>query len=159
MRLGNFLDAGLVADFDPDIGQLEEADLHTLPVSPSRGRYSRLGDSLVILYVDMRSGDLRVRIDDTVFDFDDDLAIDWRLRDAAQTDLMWHVRTDGEAELTVSDHSRTVRVRYASGPSDTVPLALDTSAMVEYEDFDFGLYLMNLMQKGTFRDFARSAMS
>ena len=157
MRLGCYSDTSKAGEFDPATRELETFDRHMLPRAPVRGHYDQLGATLIVLYFDNDVDRLMLNIGNEVFVFDDNLTIYWRLVGARQSDPDWHVRGDGEAELRVSSSNSTVTVRYKSGPSDEVPLALDTSAFVEYEDFDFGLYLSNMSKNRRYTAYARSA--
>lgn len=158
MRLGCFGKPSTIGDFDPSASTLVvEGDLGPSPKGPIRGHYAELGSTTAYLYFDPDRDELLLRIAGQEFAVDSHLNVEWCLVDSRVSDPRWHVRGDGHAELTVTSAESTVTVRYVAGPSDELPLALDTSAGVEYEDFDFGLYLKNMVEDGGYVAYAQSA--
>jgi hypothetical protein len=76
---------------------------------------------------------------------DDALELEWRLVEATETHLERHVREDGFAELTVRvPVIGPIILRYPSGPS-VVSLADDPTPFTSYEDWDFGLFIRNVL--------------
>jgi hypothetical protein len=136
-----------VGEFEPATGSLTTFDRDSAPNDgqPLRGLYESLGGTLVIFYRD--AGQLRLRVGDLVLAADQALSLQWRLVDAAETDLDQHVAEDGAAELTITaPDASPVVLRYPSGPP-RIPLALDPTLGVEYDHWDFGLFIKNILEK------------
>lgn len=157
MRLGCYSDNSKAGEFDPETRQLNEFDRASLPQEPVRGQYAQLGETTAVVYFNTETNMLMLNIGEEEFSFDENLTVEWRLVGATQSDPDWHLRGDGEAELKATSRDSTVAVRYKAGPSDEVPLALDPSSFVEYQDFDFGLFLSNMSKNKTYTAYALSA--
>jgi hypothetical protein len=135
-----------VGEFDPATGCLTTFDRDSAPNAgqPLRGLYQSLGGTPTVLYRD--AGQLWLRVGDLVLPADAALRLRWRLVDATETDLDRHVAEDGAAELTITTpDSRPVVLRYPSGPPG-IPLALDPTPHVEYDHWDFGLFIKNILE-------------
>ena len=136
-----------VGEFDPATGNLTTFYRDSAPNAgqPLRGLYQSLGDTPVVFYRD--AGQLRLRVGNLVLPADEALSLQWQLVDATETDLDQHVAEDGAAELTITaPDTRPVVVRYSSGPP-RIPLALDPTPGVEYDHWDFGLFIKNILEK------------
>lgn len=147
MRVSSHDTYAEVGEFDPATGNLTTFDRDSAPNAdqPLRGLYQRLDDTTVVFYRD--AGQLRLRVGDLVLPADEALSLQWRLIDAAETDLNKHVAEDGAAELTITTPDTTpVVLRYPSGPPE-IPLALDTTPYVEYDHWDFGLFIKNILEE------------
>jgi hypothetical protein len=89
---------------------------------------------------------------------DESLELRWRLVDASETDLDRLVAEDGTAELTIAaPQTDPITLRYPSGPPG-IPLARDPNPFVEYDHWDFGLFLKDVLdENGGTRLFAEDS--
>jgi hypothetical protein len=136
-----------VGEFDPATGKFSTFERDSAPNAgqPMRGFYQDVGGALVVFYRD--AGRLRLRAGDLEVSADESLSLRWRLVDATETDLNHRVAEDGAAELTITAPDvAPVTLRYPSGPPE-IPLALDPTPYVEYDHWDFGLFIKNVLDK------------
>jgi hypothetical protein len=131
MRVESFELHAEVGEFDPTSGELTVFARSSAPGRPLSGHYTRLGNESVVFFRD--HGRLHLRVGGKVFEVNEALQLDWRL-----------VR-DRESELTVSSPgSESIRLQYASGPPGP-PLSEDPTPFVSDEDWDFGLFIKNVI--------------
>ncbi len=121
-----------VRHFDPATGALSAAEI--LPAgtpAATQGHYSRLDDTLVVLYRD--GGEVFLRIGSTLIRVDDSTSVTCR-----------HV--EGRQMLEVTDSTTgddVTRLEYTL-PSPIVSPEDDPTPFAEPEDFDFGLFISNV---------------
>ncbi len=121
---------GIVAEFSPDDGNLEVLQ-RPAGVVRTDGWFSVLGGALVAFY--RARGSLWLRVGAHVLEIGEDPAIpEWR-RETHRSVL--RVVVDGE----------TVELRYRTGPFEQPTLANDPTPFVESEDWDFGLFITNVL--------------
>lgn len=123
-----------VATFDPSTGRLVESSRAAFREGhgPPSGHYARLAGTLAVLYRD--GGVLHLRLGDY------DGAIESR-----RARVRWS-HDHGVSSLTVIEHGATVaEVEYRPGP---LSVAGDPTPFVESEDWDFGLFVRNVLADG-----------
>ena len=133
MIIHSFDTFGEVRHLDPATGMLTPAAISSTGGPPAvHGHYGRLGDTLVLLY--RMGADLYLRIGETVVLVDKTTSITYR-------------RVKDHWELEVTDESTgdvTARVEY-SLPEPIVAPEEDPTPFAEPEDFDFGLFISNVV--------------
>jgi hypothetical protein len=127
-----------VGDFDPRSGRLvelkrNEPAARRLLTESLRGHYARLSDKLAVLYRD--DGDLWLRLGEH--------AVPLR----AQPPSVRYERTDRQhARLALlADGAEVAAVEYRPGPTIGPPLDEDPTPFIDAEDWDFGLFVHNVM--------------
>lgn len=125
-----------VAEFDPETGALEVFPRSIDERVEIRGHYAILSGVLVVLY---RTGDgLNLRIGSTVLVGGELLSVT-------------HARKVTDCRLSVTRSGvPPLEINYTVSLLDP-PLALDPTPFVEDEDFDFGLFISNVLQSPTRR--------
>lgn len=123
-----------VAEFDPETGALVEYSRATRP-NPApeavQGHYARLFGTVTVLY--RLGSSLWLRIGDEARDLD-----------LASTEVRWD-HAHGRSTLTLLEHGEPLaQVQYQPGPSGA-GLDNDPTAFVEAEDWDFGLFVRNVL--------------
>jgi hypothetical protein len=127
-----------VAAFDPNTGRLTQftrsapgRQRHLL-AEPVRGHFAQLGDVVTVLY---RHDDaLWLRMGPRAANLD---SITTKVRRV-------HVGAEARLEL-VEGATKTAVAEYVPGPKTGPPLADDPTAFVESEDWDFGLFVCNVL--------------
>lgn len=129
-------------EFDPDAGTL--APVESSPGTPIAGMYDEHPDATAVVFY-REDGQLWLHVGDVKIPADD-LELEWRLVGADETRLEWRVQEDGAAELTIrAPNLEPIVLSYPSGPSGGVPLAKDPTPFISYEDWDFGLFIKNIL--------------
>lgn len=129
----------LVGRFDREKGLLSEEVIW--PAKAQRlataGHYSHLGDDLVALYADDEKVWLRIGDEEIPADA---VRADWSPESAARR---LRLLRDGEVvrDLNYRPPMASSAGRWTSGERDRV----DTTAFAEPEDFDFGLFIANVL--------------
>ncbi len=121
-----------VATFDPATGRLEEfhrADRGALPPGPLHGHYSRLSGILAVFY--RNDGFLWLRV-----------GREARNLDREGCEVRWQ-NVDGSSSLQLFDRRGLVTsVEYRPGTWDG---STDPTPFAESEDWDFGLFVTNVL--------------
>lgn len=116
--------------FEPETGRFDEKagdKAVELAQHPLSGHYSRLGDQLAVFY---RRGDgLRLRVGDLDISLDEGTKVVWSSESGIST---FKVLTAGAVVICVSYPAAS----YVEG---------DLTPFVELEDFDFGLFVANVV--------------
>ncbi|WP_460444002.1 hypothetical protein [Amycolatopsis cihanbeyliensis] len=97
---------------------------------PISGHYDHIGDILVALY--RFKGELMLRLGQRDFE-------------VSRIKSMWHLKKDGKRELglTIRD-DWDVKLEYVSQSDDFIDV-MDITPFAEEEDFDFGLFINNVV--------------
>lgn len=124
-----------VGDFDPRSAKLVEFDREQaspeLLASPLAGHFTMLAGKQVVFF---RFEDrLRLSIEGEVWDLTDGLEFEWE--------------SAGESSLLRLRNGDLVacEVKYEPGPKTGPPLKDDPTPFVEMEDWDFGLFIHNVL--------------
>lgn len=124
--LQDFLVARKISDFDVGTGQLSATAKEAAEPPKPRGYYTKLGEQLACLY--LASGKLTLRIGD---------------ESCVLVDTKTELLGDGLRTLRVKKGEQAVmRVSYPNPVNP--PMELDFS-IAEEEDFDFGLFVHNVV--------------
>lgn len=127
-----------VADFDPESGHLDRFSRSApgehghLLAGVVQGHFAQLGDKRAVLY--RHGGELWLRLGERAANLD-----------APATEVR-RVRI-GETTRLVLLHggTETASVDYLPGPHNGPPVADDPTAFAESEDWDFGLFVCNVL--------------
>lgn len=126
-----------VGDYDAESGNLVEfsrshADGRDTVVGPVRGHFARVDGVLAVLYRDR--GVLWLRLGEHVREFD-----------SGRSEVRWE-RSGKRARMRVVDEGEQVTsVEYVPGPWKATVAGDDPTPFVEREDWDFGLFVYNVL--------------
>lgn len=135
-----------VASFDPSTGRLGVTET-SIADDEIRGSYARVGDHLVVFYRGCEG--LHLRVDDDDFVIDDNARSELSETAAGNRRLALF---RGSRRLRVVDYDVTDGQRGQQSES-----AIDTTPFVEDEDFDFCLFIHNVICNPERRRLAFSA--
>lgn len=127
-----------VAAFDPESGRLQPFSRGApgkrgdLLNANGQGHFAQLGDALAVLY--RHRGALWLRLGQRAANLDSP-TIEVRCRRVG--DMARLVLIEGGSETAVAE--------YVPGPSSGPPVAVDPTPFVESEDWDFGLFVCNVL--------------
>jgi hypothetical protein len=123
-----------VGDFDPESGDLLEfSRFEAAPADFPEGHYAWLGGTLAVLY--RVGGALWLRIGDEA-----------RVVDPDGASVVWD-RAERLSRLRLIDQSNEVAaVEYVSHTDEVVSVQEDPTAFAEAEDWDFGLFVRNVLR-------------
>lgn len=121
----------VVAEFEPDSGRIRVIP-RPQGGSPDMtdGWFAILSGVCVVFY--RWGGRLWLRVGDRTFDLDGDASVDWKAE-------------AGMAVFVVTDHNGQVVLRYTPGPLSGPSLSEDLTPFAEQEDWDLGLFVVNVM--------------
>lgn len=121
----------IVAEFDPDTGQIDVLPRpQGLSVAATDGWFSLLSGVCVAFF--RQAGQLRLRVGDRCFALDQDVSIEWH-------------SDDNTSILKVADRDGEIALRYRTGPRSGPALPDDQTPFIDQEDWDLGLFVSNVM--------------
>ena len=122
-----------IAELEPDTGVLKTYSRRqeaARAVQPVRGHFAHLDGHVMILYRDMEV--LHFRVDDA----------DVALTDASRVELQ---QENGWHRLIVNEATGPLLQLLYKRPNPDPPLESDPTSFVEEEDFDFGVFVHNVV--------------
>lgn len=124
-----------VGDFDPTSGTLVEFERDQAPSdlleAPLGGHSADLNGVRAIIFRDGNT--LRLNVGNQSWQLDDEIRLEWASSEGTST---FRVRRGGAVLCAVE---------YGDGPIPGLAIEDDPTPMVEREDFDFGLFVRNVL--------------